>query len=181
EAKLGSKHRWVILARLNVARLYQKSGRLGEAIREREQLVKDLRERFGVEHPETLTHLDVLGVMYQDAGTPQLAVPLYEEILRPMKATFGPDDPRTVAVTNNLGLCYWDAGKLDLALPLFQEAAAVIEARGFHHQFAAIAVNNLIKCHEQLQQFDQAEPWRRKWMAVVKERNGQQSNAYADE
>ena len=63
------------------------------------------------------------------------------------------------------------AGKLDLALPLFQEAAAGIEQRRFQHQDAARMINNLIDCHEQLKQFDQAEAWRRKWLAVVKGRS----------
>src|SRR5262249_19341770 len=36
-------------------------------------------------------------------------------------------------------------------------------------------VNNLIGCHERLEQFDRAEAWRRKWLAVVKERSGADS------
>jgi hypothetical protein len=36
-------------------------------------------------------------------------------------------------------------------------------------------------CHESLQQYAEAEPWRRKWLAVLKEREGATSPAYATE
>src|SRR5262249_13962837 len=68
-----------------------------------------------------------------------------------------------------------------LALPLFQQAAAGIEKRRFQHRNAARIVANLIDCHERLKQFDQAEAWRRKWLAVVKERSGADSLPYAGE
>jgi eukaryotic-like serine/threonine-protein kinase len=42
-------------------------------------------------------------------------------------------------------------------------------------------VNSLIACHEQLKEFDQAEAWRRKWLAVVKDRSGPDSLPYAGE
>ena len=81
---------------------------------------------------------------------------------------------------NNLAVGYRAAGKLDLALPLFQEAAAGMEKRRFQHEHAGTTVANLIACHERLQQFEQPEAWRRKWLAVVKERSGADSLPYAD-
>ncbi len=47
--------------------------------------------------------------------------------------------------------------------------------------FPGRIVGNLSDCHERLKQFDQAEVWRRKWRAVVKERAGPESAAYAGE
>jgi tetratricopeptide (TPR) repeat protein len=82
---------------------------------------------------------------------------------------------------NNLALGYQDAGKLDLALPLYEQAAAGIEKRRFQHENAGVIVGNLIGCHERLKQLDQAESWRRKWLAVVKERSGADSLPYAGE
>ena len=72
-------------------------------------------------------------------------------------------------------MAYRAAGRLDLALPLFEEAAAGIEKRRFQHEHARGIINNLAYCLEQLKQFDQAELWRRKWLAVVKERAGTDS------
>jgi tetratricopeptide (TPR) repeat protein len=94
-------------------------------------------------------------------------------------ATLGPDHPHTLQSMNNLAYGYRAAGKLDLALPLYQEAAAGMEKRRFQNEGAGAIVGNLIDCHERLKQLDQAEAWRRKWLAVVKERSGPDSLAYA--
>jgi tetratricopeptide (TPR) repeat protein len=120
-----------------------------------------------------------LAAAYHDTGKLELALPLYEETLRLRKATLGPDHPDTLSSMNNLAAAYRDADKLDMALPLFMEAAAGMEKRQFHHEYAGPIVNNLIGCHEQLGQFEQAESWRRKWLAVVKDRAGADSPAYA--
>jgi eukaryotic-like serine/threonine-protein kinase len=64
---------------------------------------------------------------------------------------------------------------------LFQEAAVGIEKRRFQPQNARLIIDNLINCYEQQKQFDQAEVWRRKWLAVVKERTGADSLPYAGE
>src|SRR5262249_35002418 len=42
-------------------------------------------------------------------------------------------------------------------------------------------INSLIDCLERLGQFDQAEAWRRKWLAAVKAQTGADSLPYADE
>jgi hypothetical protein len=56
-----------------------------------------------------------------------------------------------------------------------------MERRRFQHEYAGRFVNNLSDCYERLRQFDQAEVWRRKWLAVVRERSGADSPAYAAE
>jgi hypothetical protein len=56
-----------------------------------------------------------------------------------------------------------------------------MESRRFGHEHAGRIVANLIACHEHLKQFDQAEAWRRKWLAVVKGQSGADSVAYAGE
>src|SRR5262249_14718750 len=40
---------------------------------------------------------------------------------------------------------------------------------------------SLCLCHEQRKQYQQAEVWRRKWLAAVKEKDGPESAAYAGE
>src|SRR5262249_39694893 len=76
---------------------------------------------------------------------------------------------------------YWQLKKPDLALSLSQQAAAGVEKSGFQHVHADRIVNNLIICHENLKHFDQAEPWRWKWLAVVKKQAGAESLAVANE
>ena len=47
------------------------------------------------------------------------------------------------------------------------------------HPNAGRVVNNLSYCHELLKQYAEAEVWRRKWLAVVKDRDGPESVTYA--
>src|SRR5262249_58251735 len=49
------------------------------------------------------------------------------------------------------------------------------------HGSADVMVRSLSSCHEQWKQYDEAEVWRRKWLAVVKEKDGPESAAYAQE
>jgi tetratricopeptide (TPR) repeat protein len=118
---------------------------------------------------------------YRAAGKLDRALPLSEETLKLSKAKLGADHPDTLTCMNNLAAAYYAAGNLDRALPLFQEAATRMEQRRFLHQGARRIVNNLAACHEQLHQFAEAETWRRKWLAVVKERDGVDSLPYASE
>ncbi|MCS6849664.1 MAG: tetratricopeptide repeat protein [Gemmataceae bacterium] len=114
-------------------------------------------------------------------GEAKLAVVVFEKAWATRQAQLGADHPDTLRSMNNLAGGYRDAGQLDKALPLFQEAAAGMERRRFRHQYAGWTVNNLIDCHERLQQFEQAEARRRKWLAHVKEQVGPAHPAYAGE
>jgi tetratricopeptide (TPR) repeat protein len=87
----------------------------------------------------------------------------------------------TLTSMNNLAVSYQDAGRLDLALALFQEAATGLEKKGIQHEYADWIINSLIRSHEKLKQFDQAEVWRWKWLAVVKKQTGPDSVAVASE
>ena len=51
----------------------------------------------------------------------------------------------------------------------------------FLHQYAGRIVPNTFRAYEEAKQLDKAEAWRRKWAAVVKERAGAESAAYASE
>jgi tetratricopeptide (TPR) repeat protein len=125
--------------------------------------------------------MNSLALSYQAAGKLDLALPLYEEVLKLTEARLGADHPDTLACTYNLAVGYGDVGKLDLALPLHRRAAAGVEKLRFQHPSAARIVSNLIGIYEHLKQYDRSEPWRRKWLAVVKERSGPDSVAYAGE
>ncbi|MCC6417224.1 MAG: tetratricopeptide repeat protein, partial [Gemmataceae bacterium] len=154
-------------------------GKLDLALPLLEETLKLRKAKLGADHLATLTSLSNLAEGYQAAGKLDLALPLYEEILKLSKTKLGAGHPDTLASMSNLAVGYQAAGKLDLALSLLQQAAAGIEKRHFPHQYADGIVGNLIICHEQLQQLDQAETWRRKWLAVVKQQAGAESLACA--
>jgi tetratricopeptide (TPR) repeat protein len=165
----------------NLALGYQSGGKPDFALPLFEETLKLRKAKLGLDHPETLTSMNNLAMAYRAAGKLDLALPLLGATLKLMKAKLGPDHPDTLITMNNLALGYQGAGKLDLALPVFREAAAGIEKRRFQHEYAAPIVGNLSGCLERLQHFDQAEAWRRKCLAVVKERSGADSLPYAGE
>jgi hypothetical protein len=180
-AKHGPDHPHTLTSMNNLALGYKAAGKLDLALPLFEETLKLRKAKLGADHPHTLNSMNSLAYGYHAAGKLDLALPLLEETVKLTKAKLGPDHPNTLRNMNNLAQGYRAAGKLDLGLPLLQEAAAGMEKRRFQHEYALGIVVNLIACHEQLKQFDQAEPWRRKWLAVVKERSGADSLAYAGE
>jgi tetratricopeptide (TPR) repeat protein len=180
KAKQGHDHPDTLTSMNNLALCYLDAGKLELALPLLEDTLKLRKTKQGDDHPDTLISMNNLAGGYQATGKHELALPLLEDAMKLTKAKRGNDHPHTLTSINNLAAAYQAVGKLDLALPLFQEAAAGVEKRLFQHDNADWIVNNLIDCHEQLRQYDQAEPWRRKWLAVVKDRSGVDSVAAAD-
>jgi len=181
KAKLGVDHPNTLVSMNDLAFGYRDAGKLDQALPLLEETLKLQKAKLGADHPHRLTSMNNLAMGYESAGKLDQALPLFEETLKLTKAKLGADHPDTLVSMNNLAFGYRDAGKVDQALPLLKEAAAGIEKRRFRHEYAGRIVSNLISCHEQLKQLDQAEAWRRKWLAVVKERAGAYSLPYAGE
>jgi eukaryotic-like serine/threonine-protein kinase len=181
KAKLGTDHPDTLTSMNNLATCYQDVGKLELALPLLEETLKLSKAKLGADHADTVGRMSNLAMGYRAVGKLDLALPLLEETLKLSRAKLGADHPITLTIMNNLALGYRAAGKLDLALPLFQESAVGIEKRQFQYEHAGNFINNLAYCLEQLKQFDQGEAWRRKWLAVVKERAGTDSVAYAGE
>jgi serine/threonine protein kinase len=179
--KLGADHPGTLISLSNLASAYQDAQKLDKALPLFEETLRLMKARHGADHPNTLISMGNLALCYLDAGKPDQALPLSEEALKLVMAKEGPDHPSTFRSLNNPARAYQAAGKLDRALPLFQQAAAGMEKMHFQHQYARGILKNLFGCHERLKQFDQAEVWRRKWLAVVKSRSGADSAPYAAE
>jgi serine/threonine protein kinase len=178
-AKLGADHPDTLATMNSLASAYWEARRLDLAVPLFEETLRLRKAKLGAEHPHTLESMNNLAAGYKAAGKLGQALPLYEDTVKLTRAKLGADHPHTLVSINNLAMGYLAARKQDLALPLFQEAAAGVETMRFQHEYADRIVNNLITCHEQLKQFDQAEAWRRKWLAVVRERSGAESVAAA--
>jgi serine/threonine protein kinase len=180
-AKLGADHPDTLRSMNNLAMGYKAVGKLDLALPLLEETLKLQKSRLGADHPNTLRSMNNLALAYAAVGKLDLALPLLEETLKLRKSKQGADHPDTLTSMNNLAYGYQDAGKLDLALPLFQEAAAGVEKRRFQHEHAGMIVGNLIRCYDRLKRFDEADVWRRKWVAFVKECAGAESLPYADQ
>jgi tetratricopeptide (TPR) repeat protein len=181
KARLGPDHPLTLTSMNNLAAGYHAAGKPDLALPLLEATLKLCKARLGPDHPDTLGSMNSLAVGYHAAGKLDLALPLHEEALRLKKAKLGPDHPSTLTSMNNLAKGYRDIGRLDAALPLYEEAARGIEQRRFQHDQAGSIIANTAACLERLRQFEAAEVWRRKWLAVVKERAGPDAPAYATE
>ena len=179
--KLGSDHPETLATLNNLAKAYRADGKLPQAIelfeRVRDARVKQLRP----DHPDTLTTLNNLAKAYMSAGKLPQAIELLEQVRDAEVNKLGADHPLTLTTLNNLAEAYLAAGKLPRAVPLFEEAAAGIEKRNYLHLDAAQIIPSTINAYEAAERFDKAEAWRRKWLAVVKQKTGAESPDYAGE
>jgi tetratricopeptide (TPR) repeat protein len=146
-----------------------------------EETLKLSKANLGADHSVTLHSMNSLAVGYHAAGKLDLALPMLVETLQHRKDKLGADHPDTLISINNLAEGYRAAGKLNLALPLYEEAAAGIEKRRYLHEHAHLIIPSIVSALEAARQYPQAESWRRKWLAVVKERDGADSTTYASE
>jgi tetratricopeptide (TPR) repeat protein len=122
-----------------------------------------------------------LASTYEALGELEKAQSLRKETLELRKARLGDGHPDTVQSLSDLAKGYSTMGKPEQALPLFQEAAAGVEKLEFAHRHAGQIILGLCNCHshERLKQYDQAEVWLRKWLAVTKAQYGPGSVKYA--
>jgi len=181
KSKQGADHPDTVNCMNSLAGGYLQASKPDLALPLYEETFKLRKARHGADHPLTLGSMNNLAECYRVAGKLDLALPLLEESLKLTKNKQGADHPDTLTRMNNLAYGYQDAGKLDLALPLFQGAAAGVEKRRFQHEYAGTIVGNLIRCYDRLKRFDEADVWRRKWVAFVKECAGAESLPYADQ
>ncbi|MBV8086422.1 MAG: tetratricopeptide repeat protein [Chloroflexi bacterium] len=177
--KLGADHPGTLATRHNLAVAYLNADRLPEAITLLEQ-VRDARVRkLGPDHPATFATLNALGSAYMQDGKLAKAIALLKDVVDAHVKKLGADHPSTLISVCYLAKAYQDAGNLAQALPLFAQAAAGVEKRRFRHPFAGATISDTCAAYEQAKQFGQAEAWRRKWLAAVKEQSGMDSAAYA--
>jgi serine/threonine protein kinase len=180
-AKLGPEHPETLIVMKNLARAYGAAAKPDSALPLFEEAFRQTKARRGPDHRDTLGVMLQLAQACQAVGRLDRAIPLFEEALELFKAKLGPDHPDTLISINNLAVGYRAAGQLDRALPLYEEAARGVERRQFQHEHAGQIIANTADCLERLQRFEAAEAWRRKWLAVVKERVGPDAPAYAGE
>ena len=98
-----------------------------------------------------------------------------------MKAKLGPEHATTLLSTAGLAKSYLAAGKLDRALPRFRGRRQGIRAAGVRAPGGRGGRRRRRGGLEATGRLDEAEGWRRKRSAVVKERAGATSAAYAAE
>jgi serine/threonine protein kinase/tetratricopeptide (TPR) repeat protein len=179
--RYGADHPLAIYAMNNLARKYQATGKMRKALALFEEARDAIVPKLGPEHPRTLTVLDNLARMYRAFGRTDEAISLAEQVRDARMMTLGAYHKDTIGSHDTLALAYQSAGELEKALPLFQQAAAAIERLKYAHSQASLTIACLCDCLEKLGRFDEADAWRRKWLAALKEKDGPESAPYAEE
>jgi tetratricopeptide (TPR) repeat protein len=165
-----------------LAGVYLAAGRTTEAVALFERVRDACWKELGADRPQTLITLEGLADAYRVIGKTAEAIALLERVREARAKKLGADHPFTLATLARLALAYQAEGKPEQALPLLQQAAVGFEKRHFADSYAGPIVGALIDDYfERLKQYDQAEVWRRKWLAVVKERSGADTLPYATE
>lgn len=179
--KLGANHPETLITLNNLALANQAVGRLDEAMALFEQVRDAQVQNLGADHTSTLVTLNNLALAYHAAGRLSDAIALFEQVRPALLRYFGAGHPRTVTTLHNLASAYQAAGRLPEALALFEQAALAIANQQFQHEHAHVIIRNTMRAYDQAQQFERAEVWRRQWLAVLKDREGIDSPAYARE
>jgi eukaryotic-like serine/threonine-protein kinase len=181
KAKLGADHPRTLMSMNNLACGYLAAGKLELALPLFEKTLMLQKAKLGPDHPDTLTSMSNLARSYQDAGKLELALVLYAETLTLKKAKLGPDHPGTLIGMNNLAKLYQQLKNYEEAVALFEQLALAIEKRQYQDSFAVKTIRSAYICFGEAGQFEKADRWCKKWLAVYQQRNGDQSLEYARE
>ncbi len=163
-----------------LAYVYQGGYKMKQALTLLEQARDKTVPKLGPYHPLTLKTLNRLGHMYRAFGRTPEAIALLELVRERELMVLGGHHPLTLTTLWELAVAYRNAGELDKALLLLQQSAAGVERLNYAHSYAHVILESLAGFHEQLNQYDQAEVWRRKLLPVVKMRDGPESAEYAE-
>lgn len=180
-ARLTKNHPDTLVTMGNLAMAYREAGLLDDAIQLLDETVKLKTIMFSKSHPSTLTSKNNLAVCYKSADKLPQAISLLEETLKQRKEVLSADHPETLLSMLSLAQCYEESNRLPEAMPLFESAASGIEKIRFQSQNAGLIILGTVSAYEKNGQFEKAEAWRRKWLAVMKERVGANSPDYAAE
>jgi serine/threonine protein kinase/tetratricopeptide (TPR) repeat protein len=176
--RLGPEHPDTLTTLHHLALAYRAAGKFPEAIARFEQLRDAHVKRLGPDHPQTLTTLNNLAWTYRAAGNGTESIALYQQVREARMRKLEADQQDAFNTLIELAETYALVGNAEQALRLFQQAALAIEKRKFVHPNAGQVIDGLSCCHELLKQYAEAEVWRRKWLAVVKNQAGLESVAY---
>ena len=154
---LGPHHPHTLASRNNLARAYQETGRLDDAIILYEQTLEVSTRVLGPHHPHTLASRNNLASAYRDAGRLDESITLHEQNLKDFENLLGPHHPHTLASRNNLAGAHQDAGRLDESITLFeQNLKDRTRVLGPHHPDTLLSRNNLAGAYREAGRLDES-------------------------
>ncbi len=146
---LGPDHPDTLMSMHHLASCYDLLGRLGDALKLREETLVLRKAKLGPDDRDTLASMNNLGLSYSAVGRHADAVKLREETLARWKATLGPDNADTLTAMNNLANGYFALGRYAEALKLREETLALYKAKlGPDHPDTLRSMGNLASSYD---------------------------------
>ncbi|NES84881.1 MAG: tetratricopeptide repeat protein, partial [Moorea sp. SIO2B7] len=171
---LGENHPHVATSLNNLALLYERQGKYGEAEPLYRQALALSKKLLGEDHPDVATSLNNLAALYKSQGRYAQAEPLYRQALALRKKLLGQDHPDVADSLNNLALLYQSQGRYEKAEPLYRQALALRKKLlGENHPHVATSLNNLALLYQSQGRYGEAEPLYQQALALIKKRLGQ--------
>jgi tetratricopeptide (TPR) repeat protein len=117
EKALGPEHPDVALSLNNLAIVYERQGRYGEAEAAHARALPILEKALGPEHPHVASSLSGLATVYERQGRYGEAEAANARALAILEKALGPEHPRVAYSLSNLALVYEGQGVVALQRP----------------------------------------------------------------
>lgn len=178
---LGPRHAQTLLSMNNVARVLVAMRRGADAQKLYEDCLVLRQAVLGPRHADTLITMSDLALLHQSAGRHAKAIQLLEQVRTAREATLGAEHPDTLVTLVHLSRAYREHGQTEQGVAALSAVLERVEKVGFQLGGVGPLIREATLVLEQTGKMDQAETWQRKWLAVVKEKSGSESAAYAGE
>tara|TARA_B100000212_G_scaffold319776_1_gene277177 strand:- start:3052 stop:6336 length:3285 start_codon:yes stop_codon:yes gene_type:complete len=123
------------------------------------QILSLIKQRYGLNHPDTAQSLVDLALVYQELFEYKKAESLYKQSLDIYKRFFDSDTPFTATSLNNLATLYTELGEYKKAEPLYIKALEINKKFfGLNHLNTSKSLNNLAYLYRKLGKYEKAEP-----------------------
>lgn len=181
EKTLGADHPNTLVTRGMYALIYVDTQDFPRAIGQLEQVHEAMVKKLGTDHPTTLDTFHNLAAAYGQSGQSSRALELFEKVHSAKVNKLGASHPSTLSSLVRVARAHETSANLSRAVVLYRQAAEGYEKRNFQDEWAGRTLRRLTTGLEQIQQYAEAESWRQKWLAVMKERHEGESPEYASQ
>ncbi|MCE9572996.1 MAG: serine/threonine-protein kinase [Deltaproteobacteria bacterium] len=144
--EVDEAQRPAVLAR--IASIFAARGALDRAAEADERAYKEMRRRYGAEHPEPAKVAQKLAEIRANRGDALGAIALLEEVLRVQRGAYGPDHRQVLITSVNLAMLRASAGQPDAARVELERVVPLVEkVFGPTHPLLASAYDGLLMCN----------------------------------
>jgi Leucine-rich repeat (LRR) protein len=136
--------------------------------------LKLCQQRFGPDHPATVTALNLLAQLLHATNRLAEAEPMFRRALKIVEASYGEDHPTVATHLNNLARLMQATSRLAEAEPLMRRALQIDEASyGQDHPTVARDLSNLAQLLQESNRLAEAEPLMRRALQIDEASYGQ--------